>query len=124
MAKLNDYPNYFNDVELFRAEKWSYKRGKVKKTNQSEAGTDLVNLIRTDKATISAKFLCTDEWLRIFENFDDMDSFILRTYDAQTNGYISKRVRLDNFSADLNVYSGATTRTIGAWEVTFDIVQF
>lgn len=124
MAKLNDYPIYFNTTELFRPEKWSVKRGKVKNTKKSEAGTDLIDMIRSDKWTVSAKFNCTSEWVKIFEEFDDMDYFILKTYDPKADNYVEKIARIDNFSAELNVYSGETTKTVGAWEVTFDVVQF
>ena len=123
-TKLNDYPNYFNTTALFRPEKWSVKRGKVKNSKKSEAGTDLVNMIRSNKWTISAKFNCTSSWAKTFEEFDDLDSFTLKTYDPKANAYVEKIVRLENFSAELNVYSGETEKTIGAWEVSFDIVEF
>lgn len=120
---LKDYPIYFNTTALFRPESWKESPGKIENTNQSEAGTDLVNLVRVDKMKISARFDCTSEWKAVFDGFNDLPSFTLKTYDARTEAYKERTVRMQNFNCNTLPKSDYLTSTMGLHEISFDLVQ-
>ena len=122
-TRLIDYPIKFNTTVLFKPQKWERKRNKVSNTNTSEAGTDLINLIRSNKISISAEFACTSAWAAIFEQFNDMPSFSLFQYEPSENGYRERIVRMENYSEVTEELSEYVTQSTGLYNVSFDLIE-
>ena len=121
--KLNDYPKYFNETALFRPEKWTETPQKIINKNQSESGKDLLNVVRKDKMNIACTFACTSAWAKIFDDFNNLDSFTLKTYSPKANAYVERTVYMEGFSSDEEVYSGYVEGTIGLYTVTFNLIE-
>lgn len=122
--KLNDYPVYFNTTKLFRPEKWVETPQKIMNTNQSEAGTDLINMRRYDKLNVACEYACTSAWVKAFDEFNNMASFTLKSYSPRSNAYVERTVRMEGFSVAEEVYSGYVEGTIGLYTVSFNLIEF
>ena len=122
----NDYPSKINGTSLFRPEKWSVNREKVKKAFQTEAGTDSLLVTRYGKITISAEFACTSSWLATFQGWNDSASLTVKYYDPSVPGYAEKTMYMDNFNYDMVPASDYLTNTqsLGLYTVTFDLIEF
>lgn len=121
---LNEYPVKINGVELFEANKWEEESGVVENKYETEAGTDQVSVTRYDKLTVSTQYRCHSKWLGQFKRWSKMDSLTVDIYDADSNGYISRTMRMRNFKNSLIEFSGKVKDTNGVWDVTFDLEEF
>lgn len=122
----DDYPTKINNTALFRPEKWSINRGKVKKAFQTEAGTDSLLVTRTGKVTISAEYSCTAAWLAIFQGWDDSASLTVKYYDPLVPGYAEKTMYMDEFKFDMVPASDylKDSQSLGLYTVSFDLIEF
>ena len=122
----DDYPTKINNTALFRPEKWSINRGKVKKAFQTEAGPDSLLVTRTGKVTISAEYSCTAAWLAIFQGWDDSASLTVKYYDPLVPGYAEKTMYMDGFKFDMVPASDylKDSQSLGLYTVSFDLIEF
>lgn len=122
----DDYPTKINNTALFRPEKWSINRGKVKKAFQTEAGTDSLLVTRTGKITISAEYSCTAAWLAIFQGWDDSASLTVKYYDPLVPGYAEKTMYMDEFKFDMVPASDylKDSQSLGLYTVSFNLIEF
>lgn len=125
---LKQYPVIFNtggvDTQIFQWDKWEERFDKVQTTNTSEAGTDLVNLVRVGKMVVSCEYSATYDWLAIFQTFNDLSSFTLKRYDASANAYKSHTVRMENMQVSIERHSDYVTQSTGLYTVSFDLIEF
>ncbi|MGN0363157.1 MAG: hypothetical protein ACI4ET_09985 [Bilifractor sp.] len=121
---LKDYPIYFDDVKLFPPSKWEECNSVVESVNQTEAGTDQVIVIRSDKLFVSASFQCSGSWAAKFAAFRDKDSIAVKLYDLKTQGYKTRQMRMRNFKPGLEEHAERTKGTSGLYTVTFDLEEF
>ena len=119
-----DYPTKINNTTLFRPEKWSVSREVIENAFQTEAGTDNVIVVRTGKVTIDAQFACTSAWASTFEGWADSNSLSVKYYDPSSSGYAEKTMRMRDFKMELNVYSDTSKKTLGAYTVSFKLIEF
>lgn len=122
-TRLITYPIKFDTTALFKPEKWERKREKISNTNTSEAGTDLINLIRPNKLNIYAEFACNSTWAAFFEGYSDKPSFSLFQYEPSQNGYKERIVRMENYSDGTEEYSEYTNKSTGLYNVSFDLIE-
>ena len=68
MAKLKSYPESINNVTLpNEPTSWSTRRDVVENVGTTEAGTDVVDIMRVGKLTITASYNVSSTWLVQFE---------------------------------------------------------
>lgn len=115
---------YFNQTPIIWPRSWVENPQKLKKTFQTEAGTDVDLIIRENKLTVSASYKCTDTWVQTFMNFRDMNSFTLKTYDVKTKTYKENTVRMTDFNYGFVPKSNDLEVTNGIWEVSFNLEEF
>ena len=121
---LKDYPIYFDDTKLFTPTKWEESSEVVESVNQTEAGTDQVIVIRTDKLSVSASFQCSSRWAAKFAAFRDQDSIQVKLYDIKEQGYKTRTMRMRNFKPGHEEHSEKTANTNGLYTVSFDLEEF
>lgn len=121
---LNEFPVRINGVELFESNQWDEESEVIENKYETEAGTDQVSVTRYDKLSVSAQFRCQSEWLGQFKRWSKMDSLTVDIYDAPSNGYISRTMRMRNFKNTLIEFSEKVKDTNGVWDVTFDLEEF
>lgn len=125
MSKLNDYPIKINNVALPTPSEWNENSEVMENVNTTEAGTDIVDVMRTDKLTVNASFDVSSTMLGTFKGWANSTSALkVKIYDPVTDAYVERDMRIRNFISTLVRYSDKTSGTIGLWTVTFDLIEF
>ena len=124
--KLKSYPEEINNVNLpNEPTSWSTRRDVVENVGTTEAGTDVVDLMRVGKLTITASYNVSSDWLVRFEGWaDETSPLSVKLYDPATSAYIIKDMRMRNFTSDYVNYSKNTSGTLGLYVVSFDLIEF
>ena len=121
---LKDYPIFFDDTELFTPESWKEGYSVVENTNQTEAGTDQVIVVRYGKLSVSASFNCSSRWASIFAGFRDQDIIAVKMYDLKSQGYVTHQMRMRNFKTGPEKHSEKISNTNGLYVVSFDLEEY
>lgn len=125
MSNYNDYPVQINSTSLPVPKVWNETAEVVENVNTTEAGTDIVDILRVDKLTVNASFDCSSTWLATFKGWANATSALtVKIYDAPTNNYVSRYMRIRNFNANFVENSDKNSGTYGLWNVTFDLIEF
>lgn len=111
-------------VTLINPTSWSESYAVVESTNVSEAGTDLVEVTRQDKLTVSASFQVSSRWYHILYGLSQNTSMTLNVYDPLTNTNKDRTVRMRDFSAEFQQFSEKNNETQGYWAVSFSLIEF
>ena len=113
----------FNNTELLRPVSWSETSNVIESVNTSESGTDIINVVRYDKLTISAEFGCSHTWAKTFREFSLLDSFVLTRYDVISGTDEQRTVRMRNYSQTLIKDSETLAGFNGLYNITFDLEE-
>lgn len=125
MSNLNTYPVQINNTDLPVAISWNETAEVVENANTTEAGTDIVDILRVDKLTVNASYDVSSTWLATFKGWaNDTSKLTVKIYDSITNGYVTRYMRIRNFTYNLVQHSDKNNGTIGLWNVTFDLIEF
>lgn len=117
------HPYLFNSTEILYPITWDESFAEIENVQQSEAGTDIVSVRRSDKLSVSASFKVNTTWLTTLKSFKSLDSFTLSRYDGTTEGYDTRTVRMRNFSQKRIRWS-ETAVDGSLWEVSFNLEEF
>lgn len=125
MSKLNDYPVKINNTPIPVPIAWSETSAVVENVNTTEAGTDVTDVLRVDKLTVTASFDVSSAWLATFKGWANSTSALsVKIYDPVTDAYVERSMRIRNFVSNLVQYSDNTSGTIGLYNLTFDLIEF
>ena len=124
MSKLSDHPIKFNTTEMYFPGNFTISRGVIETVNQSEAGTDIVQIARRGKITVSVDTNCTADWLTTYRTFFGLNSFTLYVWDAGANDYETHIVRMRNLKEKLIKKSWDLDGQSGLWNVSFTLEEF
>lgn len=90
----------------------------VEKTQDSEAGTDIVQIIRFNKRKYEATFNCSSAWCSFFEAKNNQASALIK---IGSNDEFTARIR--GFKATLAPNSEMIAKTDGYWTVKITISE-
>lgn len=125
MSKLNDYPTKINNTPIPVPIEWSENSSVVENAMTTEAGTDVVDVLRVDKLTVTASFDVSSVWLATFKGWANSTSALtVDIYDPVTNAYKQRSMRIRNFVSNIVQNSDNTSGTIGLYNLTFDLIEF
>ena len=125
MSKLNDYPVKINNTPIPVPIEWSENSSVVENAMTTEAGTDVVDVLRVDKLTVTASFDVSSSWLATFKGWANSTSALaVKIYDPVTDAYVERSMRIRNFGSNLVPNSDNTSGTIGLYNLTFDLIEF
>lgn len=119
-----DYPTFFDDVQMLLPTSWSESSEVIETVNESEAGTDIVDVTRYDKLSISASYRCTDSWAKILKEFSKKDIIVVKRYDYLSNAYEERNMRIRSFKANMMHYSDRIVASNGIWEISFTLEEY
>ena len=121
---MKDFPISINLTELPFPHKWQESSNVVETVNKTEAGTDQVEVVRYDKLTISCEFGCTNTLVATLKGFSKMSSLSVKCYDAETDAYKERTMRMRKFSVRCADGSHTLDGVRGVWNVSFDLEEF
>ena len=124
MTIEQQYPLMFNNDVLKYPDSFSPEEQTVETVNQTEAGTDQVQLVRTGKIKISVSHLCLADELIFYKNYSTLPKFTLKYYDPSLNGYATKIVRMRGLKYPLSKGSYRLDGVRGVYSVSFTLEEF
>lgn len=125
MSKYNDFPIKINNTSIPVPIEWSENSEVVENANTTEAGTDVIDVLRVDKLTVTASFNVSSAWLATFKGWANSTSALsVKIYDPVTDAYVERSMRIRNFVSNLVQYSDNTSGTVGLWNISFDLIEF
>lgn len=124
MTIEQQYPLMFNNDVLKYPDSFNIEEQTVESVNQTEAGTDQVQLVRTGKIKISVSHLCLADELIFYKNYSTLPKFILKYYDPSLNGYATKTVRMRGLKYPLSKGSYRLDGVRGVYSVSFTLEEF
>lgn len=125
MSNLNTYPTKINNTTIPVPISWNEISEVIENVMTTEAGTDVIDVMRVDKLTVNASFNVSSAWLSTFKGWANSTSALtVQIYDAISDAYVSRSMRIRNFNYSLVQNSDRTSGTIGLWELTFDLIEF
>lgn len=125
MSNFNTYPIQINSTNLPVPIVWDETAEVVENANTTEAGTDIVDIMRVDKLTVNASFDVSSTWLATFKGWANSTSKLtVKIYDSVSGTYVTRYMRIRNMISSLVKNSDKNSGTIGLWKVTFDLIEF
>lgn len=121
---LKDFPIILDGLEIPKPTQWDETSNVIETTSQTEAGTDMSIVVRTDKLSVSAGFTCRSRWAQRFAVMRDKDSVVLQEYDIKVGGYKSRKVRIRDFSSSRLSNSEKVENTDGVYSISFTLEEF
>ena len=125
MASLRStYPMYFDTVAIPFPSTYNESANTIETVNKSEAGTDIVNVTRDDKLSISMTIKCLQPTVQAIGAFQTKPSFTFKRYQPKTGAYEERTVRMRNLSITLLKGSQDLTEVDGVWQMVFRLEEF
>lgn len=124
MTIKEHYPILFDTDEIYYPKSFSIDEQVVETVNQTEAGTDQIQLIRTGKIKISYSTTCKSKYLNLFKQYSRKASFTVKYYDTELEGYATKTVRLRGLKYSLSQSSYDLENVDGVYNVSFTLEEF
>lgn len=122
---LSSYPICFNTTELeFFPATWEESLEVVENVFSTEAGTDVVDIVRTGKLTVNVGCRQTAAWAKTFKQFSALSSFTLKIYDPLTEAYAEHTVRMRDFRSALVKGTDRMSVSEGLWDISFTLKEF
>ena len=120
-----DYPVLINgtqmDVEWLQ---WDVAKNNIVSSQETEAGTEDMEVIRTGKVSISALVQVSDRWAHIIDGFNDIPVLPVKYYDVSALNYVEKSMYMSDLSIELAQYSNRQTLSNGLYTVSFKLTEF
>lgn len=120
---LSSYPTKFNDTEILWANEWSETSEVVEEVNTSESGTDIIQVTRYDKLTVSASYKCSSTWAKTFKEFSKLGSFTVSLYDQLDEAYRERTMRMRDLTLKYIKKTEKIEHSNGFWEVSFKLQE-
>lgn len=124
MTIEQQYPLMFNNDVLKYPDSFNIEEQTIETVNQTEAGTDQVQLVRIGKIKISVSHLCLADELILYKNYSTLSKFTLKYYDPSLNGYATKTVRMRELKYPLSKGSYRLDGVRGVYSVSFTLEEF
>ena len=118
------YPMYFDTTAIPFPSTYTESANTVETVNKSEAGTDIVNVTRDDKLSISMTIKCLQPMVATIGSFQTKPSFVFKRYQPKTGAYEERTVRMRYLSINLQTGSQDLSEVDGVWQLTFRLEEF
>lgn len=123
VTTLADYPYCFDNTPIDFPLTWQETVKTVEDVQQTEAGTDVIILTRTDKLSVSVTARVSSAKLLFYDTYSTKKSFLLSRYDVETGIYDNRTVRMRNYTRSLKRHSETLTVTKGVWDISYTLEE-
>ena len=121
---LKNFPLKFNGTAIPFPNSYDVSNSVIENVNESEAGTDIIQIKRTQKMTIALSFRLMDSYLAFFEGYAHSNQTItVSVYDTTTKAYITKTMRLREFKYKLVEKSELVKDINGMYDISFSLIE-
>ena len=121
---LADYPIKINSTAIPFGGNMSENYSTIETVNVSEAGTDIVQTERLGKLTLNISMQTFSDWIPTLEGWAFDNTYkTVSIYDFVTEAYKDRTMRMRNYKKKFVEHSENQTRTMGVWDVSFDLIE-
>lgn len=121
----SSFPIYFDETEMpIPQTGWQETSNVVENTQMSEGGTDMVDVVRYDKLSISVTTSCFSDLAKTYKQFSKKDSIQVKIYDIIDEAYKTHTMRMRSFSASRRKDTDNLSTTNGIWDISFTLEEF
>ena len=123
-VKLSTYPLKINGTDIpFPDNPIQEKFETLETVNESEAGTDIVQIRRLGKLNLSCSYQLMGSWAKFFENiYLTQTPATVKIWDSYAEAYSEKTMRMRDFSKTL-VKGSEKIETSGMWQISFSLIE-
>lgn len=121
---LKNFPLKFNGTAIPFPNSYTIANSVIENVNESEAGTDVIQIKRMQKMTITLSFRLMDSYLAFFEGYAYSNQTItVSVYDAITKAYTTKTMRMRDFNYKLVEKSELVNDINGMYDISFSLIE-
>lgn len=119
-----DFPPIFDGEEMPIAQSgWTETSNVVESVQTSESGKDLIDVTRYDKLSISVSTVCLSDLAKKYKEYSLKDSIQVQIYDIIEEKYVTREMRIRDFSASRRKDTDGLAVSNGIWEVSFNLEE-
>lgn len=124
MDTLKDYPVLFGETEIPFTNTWAESYNIIETVGTAEDGSDIIQIKKTDKLSVSVRTKVTNEWADRFAAYAKSPELIeVSIYDSQAAEYRTRTMRMRNFKKNKVPKSEDLAAFYGIWDVSFDLIE-
>ena len=121
---LKSYPIKFDTLPIPFPNSMDISNEVLENINETEAGTDIAQIRRIEKLTISMSFRLMDSYLAFFETFAFSTNYIqVQFYSATLQTYQMKNMRMRDFKYKLVESSEKVHDINGMYDISFSLIE-
>ena len=119
-----DYPMYFDTTVIPFPSTFTESHNTIENVDKSEAGTDIVNVTRYGKLSISMTIKCLQPTVETIAAFETKPAFTFKRYNPALGIYEERTVRMRNLSVSLLKGSQDLSSVDGVWQMVFRLEEY
>lgn len=121
---LKNYPIKFDNNTIPFPNSMSFSNEVLETVNETEAGTDVVQIRRIQKMTIQMSFRLMNKYLKFFEGYAYSHTTItVSLYDATADAYVTRTMRMRDFKYSLVEKSELVNDINGMYDISFSLIE-
>ncbi len=121
---LKNYPIKINNTAIPFSGSMSEKYDTIENVNESEAGTDVRQITRVNKLTLSISYTMLSNFIPTLEGWrDSLTALTVDIYDFTTSAYKQRSMVMRNYNKNIVEHSQDLEVTTGIWKVSFDLIE-
>lgn len=121
---LKNFPIKINDTAIPFSGSMDEKYDTIETKNTSEAGTDVIQVTRLNKLTLSISYTMLSDFIPTLEGWsDELTALAVKIYDFRTAAYKQRNMVMRNYHKSIVKHSEKLEVTTGIWKVSFDLIE-
>lgn len=121
---LKNFPIKINNTAIPFSGSMSESYDVVENVNKSEAGTDVRQVTRVNKLSLSISYMMLSDFIPTLEGWrDSLSELKVKIYDFPTAAYKERDMVMRNYKKNLKEHSQDLEVTTGIWKVSFDLIE-
>lgn len=121
---IKDFPIRINSISMPFLSTIDESYETIETVNQSEAGTDIVQVNRNKKLTVTFGGTVTGDWAKRFDSLTESpQAYSVQMYDLNTRGYKTRQMRIRDYTKSLVPGSQDLKSVEGVWRLSIKLVE-
>ena len=121
---IKDFPIRINNISMPFLSTLAESYEHIETVNQSEAGTDIVQVNRNKKLTVTFGGTVTSDVAKRFDSLTESPlAYTVQMYDLNTNGYKTRQMRIRDYTKSLVPGSQDLKAVNGVWRLSIKFLE-
>lgn len=121
----SSFPIYFDQTAIPTPQTgWEELSNVIENTQQSEAGTDMIDVVRYDKLSITITTSGDSNLAKLYKFFSKQDSIQVKIYDVLDEAYKTRTMRMRNLTLSRRKNTDNLSTTNGIWDISCTLEEY